>query len=230
MKPEKLAKLLSVLGVALTAASVVASCAQYKAAQLQAEAAVVALMPQIEVRTLIEKVDSDKYTDRRIEITSDGGPIHNFRLEHVTWIEFRVGRKIALREALNGYFFAEYPMGRTRGTLDTLKGYRNNELFFQFLDWRRAALPAGIDVGEPVTLLRLSYRDALKRENTEFVQVAGGTETHMSEEEGVRLWSSAPQKTLAPRTLDINDLASEEKATMWVKAWRPVLERAVSGG
>lgn len=75
LKSIPLAAVISIFGVFLTTASVIASIAQYQAAALQAKAAVVSLMPQIEVRELIEKVNSDKYTDRRIEITSDGGPI-----------------------------------------------------------------------------------------------------------------------------------------------------------
>ena len=76
----------------LTAASVVASVAQYRAADLQAKAAVIALMPQIEVRALLEKIDSDKYTDSRVEVASDGGPIYNFNLSRHSWIEFKAGK------------------------------------------------------------------------------------------------------------------------------------------
>lgn len=230
MKPDRFATLISILGVALTTASVGASFAQYRAAELQAQAAVVALMPQLEVLTLLEKVDSDKFTDRRIEITSDGGPVHNLRVEHVTWIEFRAGAKVVLREALSGYYFAAYRTGRTRGSIYTLKGHKNNEIYSNFYDWGRTALPAGVEVGQPVTLLRLSYRDALKREHSEFVQVVGGTETHMSEEDGFKLWNSKPPKTLDPRMLDINDLQTEEKAAMWVQVWRPMLQKGINGG
>jgi hypothetical protein len=229
MKPERLATILSILGVILTFASVVASVAQFRAADLQAQAAVVALMPQLEVRALLEKVDSDKFTDRRIEITSDGGPVHNLLIEHFTWIEFRAGGKVALREPLNGYYFAGYPSGRTRGLLYTIKGYRNNQVYFDFLEWARHALPSGLEISQPTTLLRISYRDALKRENTEFVHLVRGSETHLSMEEGQRMWSTKLQKSLDPRMLDINDLETQQKAVAWVNAWRPVLTKALGG-
>ena len=41
MKPERSATIISVLGVVLTTASVIASIAQYRAADLQAKAAIV---------------------------------------------------------------------------------------------------------------------------------------------------------------------------------------------
>jgi hypothetical protein len=230
MKPDRLAALVSILGVILTTASVIASIAQYRAADLQAQAAVVALMPQLEVRALLEKVDSRKFTDRRIEISSEGGPIYNLRIDHVTWIEFRVGGRTVLREALNGYYFAGYPTARTRGALHTIKGHKNNEIYSAFLDWARSALPYGVDIAQPVTLLRLSYRDALKRDNVEFVKIEGDTETHISQEDGERLWIAKPPKTMEPRMLDINDLESQEKAATWVNAWYPVLQKAIKGG
>lgn len=230
MRPVEFSTVIAVLGVILTTASVVASVAQYRAADLQAQAAVVALMPQIEVRALLEKVDSDKFTDRRIEITSDGGPVHNLQIDHVTWIEFRVAGKVVLREALNGYYFAGYPTGRARGAVHTLKGYKNNELYSTFNDWAASVLPRGIEVAQPITILRIAYRDALKRDNVEFVQVAGGTETKLSDSDGQRIWQAKPPKALDPRMLDINYLQTPQQAAMWVKAWQPVLQKAVNGG
>lgn len=230
MKSENVSTLLPILGVVLTAASVIASFAQYRAANLQAEAAVIALMPQLEVISLLEKVGSDKFTDRRIEVTSEGGPIHNFHLDHMTWIEFRVGKKNVASESLNGYYSSEYASGRTRGALITIKGYRNNEVFSQFLDWARVALPDGIEIVQPITILRLSYRDALKQDNLKFVKIEGQRVTHVSNEEGEQLWSSAPHMTQKTRRLDINDLTSEEKVISWLKNWRPLLLKAVNSG
>jgi hypothetical protein len=230
MKTERLPIVLSILGVVLTTASVIASFKQYRAADLQAQAAILALMPQLEVRALLEKLDSDKFTDHRIEISSDGGPVHNLRIEHISWIDFLVDRKVVLTEALIGYYFAGHPTGRTRGALYTLKGHKNNEIYGKFYDWRQAVIPRGVEVSQPVTLIRLEYRDALKRDQLEFVQVEGGVVKHLSDDEGLRLWNAKPQKTLPPRTLDINDLQTEERAAAWVKGWRPILQKAVHGG
>lgn len=229
MKPETLTTVISVMGIILTTASVVASVAQYQAADLQAKAAVVALMPQIEVRTLLEKVDSDKFTDRSIEITSDGGPVRNLQIDHVTWIEFHVSNKVVLREALNGYYFAGYSTGRARGAVYTLKGYKNNEIYSTFQDWAKPVLHRWVEVASPTTILRIAYRDALKRDNVEFVQVAGGTVTQLSDLDGQQIWQAKPPKALEPRLLDINDLQTPDKAAMWVKAWQPVLQKALNG-
>lgn len=228
MTPEKFTTLVSVLGVTLTLASVIASVAQYRAADLQAQAAVVALMPQLEVRALLEKVESDKYTDSRIEITSDGGPVNNLSVNLTTWIEFRASGKVVLREPLNGYYIAQYPTGRTKGALYTIKGFRNNQIYLEFLDWAQRVLPFGVEVSPPITLLKLSYLDALKKENTDFVQLVGGSERLLSTSEGQRLSNTLPQKSLAPRLLDINDLKTEQKAADWIKIWRPVLTKALA--
>lgn len=220
MKPERLAALVSVLGVVLTTASVIASIAQYRAADLQARAAVVALMPQIEVRALLEKVDSDKFTDRRIEITSDGGPIYNLQIDRRTWIELRVGRAVVYEQPLTGYYFAEFPTGRTKGALTTIKGYSNNQDFIAFLEWLRPALGAEVEVPEPISLLRISFRDALKQDNVEYVQVAGGSETHMSVEIGQKLWDRHLEDEKAKLHVDISVLDSEAKAAKWVAIWK----------
>lgn len=226
MKSERFATIISILGVVLTTGSVVASVAQYRAADLQAKAAIVALMPHIEVRALLEKVDSDKYTDRRIEVTSDGGPIYNFEISRLSWIEFRVGRKVAFEQPLIGYYVAEYPTGRTRGLLTTVKGYRNNEMYFQFLRWAQPILGNDVDISEPVTLMRMHYLDALKQENLYYVLVSGGSEIHLSEDAGTSLWThqSREQKTDFP--LDIYALKSESESAEWLNTWKTKIAEA----
>ena len=229
-KTDRFTVLISILGVILTTASVVASVAQYRAADLQAQAAVVALMPQIEVRALLEKVDSDKFTDRRIEIFSDGGPIYNLRVEHLTWIEFRINGKSALEEPLNGYYFAAYPTGRIHGPVYTLKGYKNNEIYFEFQHWARSALFSGVEIGEPITLLRIQYRDAMKHDCIEFIQIRGGTELHLEQREGELLWITQSDKRIGKRLADINDLLTPAKGEEWIKSWSVALQKAVAGG
>lgn len=220
MKPERLATVISILGVVLTAASVVASVAQYRAADLQAKAAVIALMPHIEVRELLEKIDSDKYTDSRVEVTSDGGPIYNFNLSRRSWIEFKVGRTIAYRQPLVGYYFAEYPTGHTKGPLTTLKGFRNNEAFFDFLRWAQPALGSDTEILQPVTLLRMTYSDALKQENLNYVLLSGGSETHLSEDAGTKLWDRSSEEEKTNHPIDISQLKTEssvaERFAIWV--------------
>ena len=226
MKPERLTTVISVLGVVLTAASVIASIAQYKAADLQAKAAVVALMPQIEVRSLLEKVDSDKYTDRRIEVNSDGGAIYNFSLSRTSWIEFKVGNRLAFQQPLIGYYFAQFPTGHTRGPLTTLKGYRNNNDFFQFLQWVQHALGPDVEVSEPVTLLRMDYSDALKQQNVYYVLVSGGSQTHLSEVDGKKLWDSRMREEQTNLPVDISKLKVEAETLRELALWKSKLADA----
>ena len=226
MKPERLATVISILGVVLTAASVVASVAQYRAADLQAKAAVVALMPQIEVRALLEKIDSEKYTDSRVEITSDGGPIYNFSLTRRSWIEFKVGKTIAYRQPLVGYYFAEYPTGHTKGPLTTLKGFRNNETFFDFLRWAQPTLGNDTEILQPVTLLRMTYNDALKQENLYYVLLSGGSETHLSKDTGAKLWDRRSEEELTNLSIDISQLKSESSVAEKLAIWKSKIAEA----
>lgn len=224
MQQDTFAVVISVLGTILTAATVAASVAQYRAADLQAQAAQIALMPQVEVRSVIEKIDSDKYTDRRIEISSDGGPVYNFQVDHLSWAEFRDGGKVVLEEPLVGYYFASYPTGHVRGTLYTITGFRNNQRFFDFLEWSRSALPGGIEVGQPVTVLRIGYVDALKRSNTEYVKVTGGRALYLSIEEGERIWDTQSRKRAGVPSADVDALAKPETGRKWVQGWAAKLK------
>lgn len=143
---------------------------------------------QIEVRALLEKIDGDKYTDSRVEVTSDGGPIYNFNMTRRSWIEFKVGKTVAYRQPLVGYYFAEYRTGHTKGPIATLKGFRNNEAFFDFLRWAEPTLGSDTEILQPVTLLRMTYNDALKQESLNYALLSGGSVTHLSEDDGTKLW------------------------------------------
>lgn len=226
MKSDRLTIIVSVLGVILTAASVVASVAQYRAADLQAQAAVVTLMPQIEVRALLEKIDSDKFTDSRVEISSDGGPIYNLQVDRMSWVEIRDGSKVAFEQPLHGYYFAEYPTSRTRGLVRTIKGHRNNEVFGKFLDWSSKVLPIGGTVSLPQTLLKLSYVDALHREGVAYVQLNGGSELHLSAGQGADAWKAHAQRAKEVRSLDIDNLENPGKAGASIALWTRAIQDA----
>lgn len=223
MNTERSATIIAFLGVVLTAASVIASVAQYRAADLQAKAAVVALMPQIEVRALLEKINSDKFTDRRIEVTSDGGPIFNFNIERLSWIEFRVDSNVRYEQPIFGYYFSEFPTGHTHGLLSTIIGYRNNEEFFSFLEWAQPAIGNDVRISEPVTLLKMTYLDALKQHNILFVLVSGGSQIHLSEDTGKQLWErhSNQQKAIFP--VDISKLKNKSEAISLLQTWKSKL-------
>lgn len=220
MKPEPLTTFISIIGVVLTTASVITSVAQYQAADLQAKAAVVTLMPQIEARVLLEKIDSDKYTDRRVEVTSDGGPIYNFSLSRLTWIEFKVDKTIAYHQPLVGYYFAEYATGHTKGPITTLRGFRNNEAFFDFLQWAQPKLGADVEILQPVTLLRMTYNDALKQDNLYYVLLSGGSVTHLSEAAGSKLWDLRLEEERTRPSIDISQLKNESSAAEKLSIWK----------
>lgn len=223
MNIERSATIIALLGVVLTAASVIASFAQYHAADLQAKAAVVALMPQIEVRALLEKVNSDKFTDRRIEVASAGGPIFNFNMERLSWIEFREGGNVKYEQPIYGYYFSEFPTGHTHGLISTIKGYRNNEDFIAFLEWAQPAMGFGVQISEPVTLLKMTFLDSFKQQNVLFVLVSGGSEIYLSEDAGKQLWErhSSQEKALIP--VDLSKLKSKPETIALLQSWKSKL-------
>lgn len=205
----------AVLGLILTLASVMASFAQYKAANLQARAAVVALMPQIEVRSLLEKVDSDQYTDRRIEIASEGGPIYNFETDRLTWISVENEGKPVLRQLLVGYLFAAFNTGKNKGELQTIKGHKNHQRFVDFYDAVHGSLKPGLTLSEPVTLLKISYVDALENAATEYFLIRGGSTLRLSAEDGRKTWDEVKTVTDKKVALDFEKLSLPSDARIW---------------
>ena len=226
MKPERLATIISILGVVLTTASVIASIAQYRAADLQAKAAVVALMPQIEVRTFLERINGDNYTDRRIEVTSDGGPIYNFELSRLSWIEFRVDKRIAYEQPIIGYYVVGYPTGRTRGTLVTIERHRNNEYFIRFLGWAQPLLGADVEISEPLTLMRMHYLDAFKQAKISYVLIDGSSKTHLSDEAGEQLWNRRMREQQTTTPLGIDQLRSNIGSADEINTWKSKIAEA----
>lgn len=183
-------------------------------------------MPQIEVRSIIEKVDSDKYTDRRIEITSDGGAIYNFSLSHISWVDFKIGGRLLFQQPLVGYYFAQFPTGHIRGPLTTLKGYRNNADFFQFLHWAQPALGPGVEILEPVTLLKMTYSDVLDQKKSYYVMISGGSETHLSEVSGKNLWVERKRDEQVNFPIDISKLKLQTTSSQKLALWKSKIAEA----
>ena len=213
-------------GLLLTTASVIASIAQYRAADLQAKAAVVALMPQIEVRTFLERINGNNYTDRRIEVTSDGGPIYNFELSRLSWIEFRVNKRIAYEQPIIGYYVVGYPTGRTRGTLVTIERHRNNEYFIRFLGWAQPLLGADVEISEPLTLMRMHYLDAFKQAKISYVLIDGSSKTHLSDEAGEQLWNRRMREQQTTTPLGIDQLRSNIGSADEINTWKSKIAEA----
>lgn len=226
MKRIRLTTLLSVLGVVLTAGSVVASIAQYRAADLQAQAAMLALTPQIEVRSLIERRDSDFYTDRRLVISSDGGPIYNYSADRETWFEIRQGGKSVFEQPLNGYFHSSFPTSRIKGEVETIIGYKNNEKFISFDKQAQKLLPEGYVLADPQSLLVVSYRDAFRKATTEYFFVDGGTVIRLDNSDGEARWKRARENKGARQAVDLDQLLTESAVSDWARSISPKLSAA----
>lgn len=216
---------LAVCGLILTAASVTASVMQYRAGDLQAQAAIVQLKPQIQVRSRIEKIDSDKFTDRRLEISNEGGPIYNFRSERLTWIVMtpsaipqKPGSEI--EQVMHGYYSASFPTGNIKGELETIVGHRNNEKLFSIINTLQHEFPGKWQIAQPQTLLHISYEDSLKEVNNEYFLVDSGSVRRLSSQAGISELERAKKIEKARRPIDLDQLRTSEQ----LKAWLAELE------
>jgi len=205
----------AVLGTVLTAASVVASYYQFRAADLQAKAAVVALQPQLQVRAPLERGDDGKFADRRLEIVSDGGPVYNLTTERHTWFDVMTPGHAPVSVALEGYWFAVSETGRIKGEVLAMTGHRNHAKFVALADSAKAALNPCYELGRPTTLLRVTYVDSLRQSAIDYYLVEHGSVTRLSEERGSALWAEKPRAT---KSLPAIDLDQERGAGVW-EAW-----------
>jgi hypothetical protein len=183
-------------------------------------------MPQIEVRTFLERINGNNYTDRRIEVTSDGGPIYNFELSRLSWIEFRVNKRIAYEQPIIGYYVVGYPTGRTRGTLVTIERHRNNEYFIRFLGWAQPLLGADVEISEPLTLMRMHYLDAFKQAKISYVLIDGSSKTHLSDEAGEQLWNRRMREQQTTTPLGIDQLRSNIGSADEINTWKSKIAEA----
>jgi hypothetical protein len=171
--------LVPVFGLILTAASVWASVMQYLAADLQAQAAEAQLAPHIFVRADVrgEWLDAGLFMPgsevQTVEISSQGGPIHNYAVEYITelFVADRDSTDMVLRIPVNRYF-QEGPVDRARGQIRMLQNgplgtYMNMRAHPSHKNWRPLA---------PWTLVKLSYVNAWGREVTDFYSI--GVENH----------------------------------------------------
>lgn len=224
MTDRRFKTIISVLGVVLTLASVIASIAQYRAADLQAKAAIAALMPQLEVRAVLEKVDSDVYTDRHLELTSDGGPIYNFSTDRITTFALKKGRTTFLEQPLIGYYAATDNTGRIKGEVQKIIGQRNHK---KFTDLERAielALPSDVTVSPLATLMKATYTDSLRKENDEYFLILGGSVQRLEQSEGKSQWERMKQVQTKVRHIDIDDMSKPDALYSWLATVRLLWE------
>lgn len=220
MNQDKFTILISVLGVILTGASVVASIAQYRAANLQAKAAVAALQPQIEVRSLLDKkYDSEKYNERNIIVVSDGGPVYNFNSERLTWLEVRQNGKTKFKQDLIGFYYASQRTGKIKGELEIISGFKNHEKFINFLDATRSKLLSGYELIQPQTIINITYTDSLKNNISEYIHIDGGRINHLSDSDGEALWVEQLKIRSLRKSADIDKLFNPNDIEFTLNLW-----------
>lgn len=208
---------IAIFGLILTAASVVSSVAQYKAARLQAEAAVVALTPQIEVRSQLVRSEDGPYNESVMVISSDGGPVRNYDSDQMSWIEVSRGRVGVWKQPLTGYYSVSVHTGRQRGELETRFGHENNKRFAEFYRSANTLLPEDLEVNNPRTLTRLSYQDAMGNHTEEYWLSSGGRDQLLNDREGGALWESHQKLRKDIQFAELDDLDDEVGVKSWVQ-------------
>lgn len=218
----------SVLGVVLTTASVIASIAQYKAADLQAQAAVIGLAPQIEVQSplLKENPEADRFTDRHILISSDGGPVKNFDSEQITWLEVGKYGEPVFSQPLNGYFHSTFRTGRQKGELETIVGHRNHQKFIALGDAAKRFFKDGLGVEGPKSLLMVSYRDIFGKDQREYFFISHGTTILLNSDDGAKRWQEMRDLRSKVRVIDLDQMAEESKVKEWVDLVSPQIPQS----
>lgn len=202
--------------------SVMASFAQFKAANLQAAATRLSLMPKIDARSVVYQrgEGNNSYTDQNIEIHASGGPLYNAKIEKITWLSFQRQQKIFFKQELADYFHAEYITGRSEGEIAKIQGYRNHHNFKRVADWAQNSLGWNIEVQGPMTLLKVGYHDALNEFHQKFILIDQQRDTYLSAKEGEKLWSSMRKELSEQTTVALCDLVDHPKRNVSLNLWR----------
>ena len=210
MTPQRLATVISVLGVILTAASVIASIAQYLAADLQAKAAIATLRPQVEVRVLLNKRENEKYSDKSISISSDGGPIFNFKSDWRTWFVVRTPEDINCEQPILHYYFTVSNSGRSKGDIQQIESLNNYEQFSEFMRYSRRYMMRGQTIAEPSTILKIEYTDSLRSSNRDYFFIRGDNVRWLDFEIGEKEWVRVTQDNLSIPPIALGELGNHE--------------------
>lgn len=165
-------------------------------------------MPIFEIiasQSLDEQGESQFYSNNNIEISNEGGPVHDFQSSvanfiEITYLDPEKGyAQRVIRYPLNGYFGASFLSGSSKGTLVTLAGYKNNLKIFQ-LSKSLSEYSEKTDISanlEVKTYLKLNYKDFLNREHEEYYFVPHIGTKKLSVSEGVEIFKEFNETPLS---------------------------------
>ncbi|MEN2426468.1 hypothetical protein [Chromobacterium vaccinii] len=168
-----------------------------------------------------EEPGDTRCTDRRIVISSDGGPVRNFDVEQITWFEIVRYGKPVFRQPLNGYFAASFSTGRQKGELMTFRGYRNNQKFFEFEDTAKPFFKDGLSVEGPKSILTASYRDAFGKDRREYFIVSYDAVTLLDNDEGAKRWQELQDLGSKVQGIELDQLVKPTQVKAWVNSLTP---------
>lgn len=172
-------------------------------------------MPVFEIKsTHVRDEERDEYTEHKIEIANEGGPIYDFDSEVVTFLNIKYLEKSDgyknknIRVPLLGYFTANSVTSKVKGRLVTIQGYLNNEKFFDLTqeilngpDTEERLIDVEIQV-----YVRINYEDFLHRNNEEYYYVPYLQTKKMSQSEGEAIFKEHSEALLSNR-VDFQNLS-----------------------
>lgn len=214
---KRFTTIISILGVIIACASVVASYAQYKAADLQARATISALMPQLQVSVIQKKDGTDYVSDQRIEISSEGGPIYNFYTEQITWFSINKNGKVILEQPLDGYFSSVHHTGKIKGEIQTISDYRNYKKYTNLQNTIDSMLSPEVNLSSPITIIKATYTDSMYKANEEYFLIIGSNVQRLRQSEILSSWSNATQIKKNNSAISIDIISKPEEFAVWVK-------------
>jgi hypothetical protein len=221
---EKLQILFAVLGVVLTAASVIASVKQYEAASLQAKAAIATLTPQIQVTTNLLRDEVGYYAEQLMIISNTGGPAYNIRHEVATWITIvNSANKEERIPLLLSYYDSSSSTGNLNGQLVTYWGHQNNKRMVNLEKLIREGCEQKCFMKSAQTLVHISYEDALSNKIERYVLLDGNVTKYLLTQEGYTLWQRAiSEKGVSSVSLEV--LQEKQAVESWLQSYLPVAE------
>lgn len=209
MEEQKITIIISVFGTIITLASLFVSYAQYKAADLQAKAATMTLLPQIEVLKSYIQDENNFYTDVFLKINSDGGPVYNFNSDRLTWITVNKNGKFLIDQPLIGYFSASSSSGKTKGEIQTIVGYKNNKKFGDL----QQNIESPFSIESPRTLIKTTFIDSFNKNNEEYFLVEHTGVKKIHADTGKNQWEEYKKNQENTGFIDIDTVDKK----LWLK-------------
>ncbi|MDK8193971.1 hypothetical protein QP794_28210 [Paenibacillus sp. UMB7766-LJ446] len=192
--------------LSLSTMALFVSCQANTIASNQTAIAEAENMPVFEIKsTQVYDDDRKEYTEHKVKIANEGGPIYGFDSDVVTFLNIDyldnkdgyINKNI--RVPLRGYFTASLVTSKVKGELATVQGYLNNNKLFDLTQEILNGPDAEekfIDI-EIQVYVKIRYEDFLHRYNEEYYYVPYLQTQKLSQSEGENIFKEHSEALLS---------------------------------